>query len=97
MQSSVEFTLLPITENMNEKSVETPVYDKKLFLTNKQTYRFPSLFTGGGGLRNREPWIPKPAFHAQIKLILAQNSSFPSLFAVFESVNSQNREYWNRE
>jgi len=30
-------------------------------------------------------------------LNLAKNSSFPSLFAVFKSANSQNREYQTRE
>ena len=32
-----------------------------------------------------------------IRLIQTENISFPLLFAVFESVNSQNRDYQGRE
>ncbi len=60
-------------------------------------YMFPSLFAGVTFLKNFKPRIPKLPFLAKISLILVKNSSFPSLFAVFASVNNQNREYRNRE
>ncbi len=53
-------------------------------------YRFPYMFARDTILKkNHKPQITKPAY---FELILAQNSRFPSLFAVFLFANRQNRE-----
>jgi len=62
-----------------------------------RSYSFTLLFAGVAFLKNLKQRILMQVFKAKIKSIYDKNSSFKTLLAIFESANSRNREYQERE